>query len=42
MLAALDGGDWEIVAAEAPGREVNDLDGNLVTVRDTVLRAVRR
>jgi SAM-dependent methyltransferase len=42
MQAALDGGDWEIVAAEAPGREVEDLDGNLVTVRDTVLRAVRR
>jgi SAM-dependent methyltransferase len=42
MKAALDGGDWDIVVADAPGREVKDLDGNVVTVRDMVLRAVRR
>jgi SAM-dependent methyltransferase len=42
MKAALDGGDWQIVVADAPGREVRDLDGNTVTVRDMVLRAVRR
>lgn len=42
MKAALDDGDWDIVVANAPGREVKDLDGNVVTVRDMVLRAVRR
>ena len=42
MKAALDAGEWQIVVADAPGREVQDLDGNTVTVRDMVLRAVRR
>ena len=42
MEAALDDGDWQIVVADAPGREVKDLDGNTVTVRDMVLRATRR
>ena len=42
MRAALDGDDWEVVVADAPGREVSDLDGNTVRVRDMVLRAVRR
>ena len=42
MKAALDDRDWLIEVADAPGREVKDLDGNTVTVRDMVLRAVRR
>lgn len=42
MKAALDGADWQIDVADAPGREVTDLDGNTVTVRDMVLRATRR
>ncbi len=42
MKAALDGDDWDVVVADAPGREVSDLDGNTVRVRDMVLRAVRR
>jgi SAM-dependent methyltransferase len=42
MMAALDGDQWQILVADAPGREVRDLDGNVVTVRDMVLRAVRR
>lgn len=42
MMAALDGDQWQVLVADAPGREVRDLDGNVVTVRDMVLRAVRR
>jgi hypothetical protein len=42
MMAALDGDQWQIVVADAPGREVRDLDGHAVVVRDMVLRAVRR
>lgn len=42
MKSALDGGEWQIDVADAPGREVTDLDGNTVTVRDMVLRATRR
>jgi 2-polyprenyl-3-methyl-5-hydroxy-6-metoxy-1,4-benzoquinol methylase len=42
MAAALDPGDWEIVVADAIGRSATDLDGQPVTVRDTVLRATRR
>jgi 2-polyprenyl-3-methyl-5-hydroxy-6-metoxy-1,4-benzoquinol methylase len=42
MRAALDGGDWQIVVADAPGRDVKDLNGNPVIVRDMVLRATRR
>jgi SAM-dependent methyltransferase len=42
MKAALDGGQWQIVVADAPGREVKDLDGNVLIVRDMVLRATRR
>jgi len=42
MAASLDPGDWEIVVASAIGRSATDLDGQPVTVRDTVLRAARR
>ena len=42
IAASLDPGRWEVVVADAPGRSATDLDGQPVTVRDTVLRAVRR
>jgi hypothetical protein len=42
MAASLDPGAWDVVVADAPGRSVSNLDGQPVTVRDTVLRAVRR
>jgi SAM-dependent methyltransferase len=42
MRAALAADAWDVMVADAPGREVSDLDGNTVTVRDMVLRAVRR
>ena len=41
MAAALDSRDWEVVVAAAIGRSATDLDGQPVTVRDTVLRATR-
>jgi SAM-dependent methyltransferase len=40
--ASLDPGEWEITVADAIGRSATDLDGQPVTVRDTVLRAARR
>jgi SAM-dependent methyltransferase len=42
IAASLDPGGWEIMVADAPGRSATDLDGQPVTVRDTVLRAARR
>ncbi len=42
VAASLDPRDWEILVAAAIGRSATDLDGQAVTVRDTVLRAVRR
>jgi SAM-dependent methyltransferase len=42
IAASLDPGCWEVMVADAPGRSATDLDGRPVTVRDTVLRAVRR
>jgi SAM-dependent methyltransferase len=42
IAAGLDPGRWTIVTNAAPGRTVEDPEGNQVTVHDTVLRAVRR
>ena len=42
IAASLEPGRWEIRVAEASGRSAIDHDGQPVTVRDTVLRAVRR
>jgi SAM-dependent methyltransferase len=42
MAAALDPGGWEVVFAGGVGRTVTGLDGEPVTVTDTVLRAGRR
>jgi SAM-dependent methyltransferase len=42
LAARLDPGDWEILVAAAIGRAATDLDGQPVTVTDTVLRASRR
>ncbi len=42
LAAALDPGDWEILVAAAVERPATDLDGQPVTVKDTVLRAARR
>jgi SAM-dependent methyltransferase len=42
LAAALDPADWDVLVAAAIGRTVTDLDGQPVTVKDTVLRAVRR
>lgn len=42
VAAALEPGLWEVRVAEASGRSAIDHDGQPVTVRDTVLQAVRR
>jgi SAM-dependent methyltransferase len=42
VAAVLDPGDWEIAVAAAIGRPATDLDGQPVTVKDTVVRATRR
>lgn len=42
IAASLEPGRWEVRVAEASGRSAIDHDGQPVTVRDTVLRAVRR
>jgi len=42
LAASLEGGEWEIIEAGNPLRSAKNLDGQPVTVRDTVLRAVRR
>jgi len=42
IAAELDPGQWTIITNAAPGRIVDDPEGNAVTVHDTVLRAMRR
>jgi SAM-dependent methyltransferase len=42
LASALDPGRWEILVATGIGRPATDLDGQPVTVKDTVLRAHRR
>lgn len=42
VAASLDPGEWEIRVAGDIARSALDLDGQPVTVRDTVLRAARR
>ena len=42
LAADLDQESWEVVVAGAFDRPARDLDGQPVTVRDTVLRATRR
>jgi SAM-dependent methyltransferase len=42
LAAALDPDAWEILVASAISRQATDLDGQPVTLRDTVLRAARR
>jgi len=42
LAASLDPGCWEIVVATAVSRPGTDLDGQPVTLKDTVLRAARR
>lgn len=42
VAAALDAGAWDIVVADARPRPAEDPEGRAITVRDTVLRAVRR
>jgi trans-aconitate methyltransferase len=42
LAAALDPGEWEIFVTAAAGRTMTDPEGRPVTVRDSVLRAVRR
>jgi hypothetical protein len=41
VAATLDAADWD-VDASAPQRQVTDPDGRTVTMRDAVVRAVRR
>ncbi len=42
LAARLDPGQWDVVVAGAVERAVTDLDGQPATVKDGVLRAVRR
>jgi SAM-dependent methyltransferase len=42
LAASFDPGDWEILVTSADGRSAADPEGRPVTVRDSVLRAVRR
>jgi len=42
LAATLDPALWEIVVADAVSPPATDLDGQTVTVKDTVLRAARR
>jgi len=42
IVAVLDPGDWEILLATAIGRPATDMNGEPVTVKDTVVRARRR
>jgi SAM-dependent methyltransferase len=42
LAATLDPGAWEILVASAISRKATDLDGQPVTLKDTVLRAARR
>jgi SAM-dependent methyltransferase len=42
VAATLDPDDWETISATAPERQILDPDGQPITIRDAVLRAVRR
>lgn len=42
ISAALEPSQWQVVTDAAPERTVTDPDGQPVTIRDTVFRAVRR
>ena len=42
IVAVLDPDDWQIVVAGAPERQATDPEGRPVTVRDAVMRAIRR
>lgn len=42
IAATLDPDDWQIVVTAAPERQTADPDGRLITIRDTVLHAIRR
>jgi SAM-dependent methyltransferase len=42
IAASLDPGRWEVGVAEEAARSAEDLDGQQMMVRDTVLRAARR
>ena len=42
VAAVLDPDDWQIIVAAAPERQTADPDGRLITIRDTVLHAIRR
>ncbi|GIG36336.1 hypothetical protein Cpa01nite_17170 [Cellulomonas pakistanensis] len=42
VVAALEPGGWDVPVAEARPRTATDPDGREITIRDTVVRAVRR
>jgi hypothetical protein len=42
VVAALDPEAWDVPVAEARPRPATDPDGREITIRDTVVRAVRR
>jgi 2-polyprenyl-3-methyl-5-hydroxy-6-metoxy-1,4-benzoquinol methylase len=42
IAETLDESEWEIIAADAPGREATDPEGRTVTIHDTVFHALRR
>jgi len=42
VAAALHPDDWQIIVAAAPERQTLDPDGQPVTIRDAVMRAIRR
>jgi hypothetical protein len=42
IAASLEPADWHVAVASAPERQVPDPDGQLVTIHDAVLHAVRR
>ena len=42
IAASLEPADWHVAIASAPERQVPDPDGQLVTIHDAVLHAIRR
>jgi hypothetical protein len=42
VAATLDADEWDVITATAPGRQARDPEGRPVTIRDAVVRAVRR
>jgi thioredoxin reductase/SAM-dependent methyltransferase len=42
IAASLDPGHWQVIDVAAPERQAVDPDGRSITIRDAVLRAVRR